>query len=54
MEMKNLQTVSTLNQQTNQIKNVFKFIQKTIETLSAYKEQFQGQLNIEMMIQTEM
>ena len=50
METKNLQTASILNgvQQTNQIKSVLKFIQKTMETLSTYEKQFQGQLDIEM------
>ena len=43
MESKNLQTASILNgsQQTNQIKNVLEFIQKTMETLSTYAKQFQ-------------
>ena len=35
-------------QQTKQIKNVLEFIQKTMETFSAYEKQFQGQLDIEM------
>ena len=50
METKNLQTASILNgvQQTNQIKSVLKFIQKTMETLSTYEKQFQWQLDIEM------
>ena len=39
MESKNLQTASILNggQQTDQIKNVCEFIQKTMETLSTYE-----------------
>ena len=55
MESKNLQTASILNggRQTNQIKNVLEFIQKAMETMSTYKKQFQGQLDIEMT-QTEM
>ena len=55
METKILRKASILNegQQTNQIKNVLEFIQKTMETFSAYEKQFQGQLNIEMT-QTEM
>ena len=50
METKNLQIASILNggQQTNQIKNIFKFIKKTMETLSTYKTKFQGQLDVEM------
>ena len=42
MATKNLQTASILNggQQTNKIKNVFKFTQKTMETLSIYEKQF--------------
>ena len=50
MEPKNLQMASFLKggQQTNQIKNVLEFIQKTMETLSTYERQFQGQLDIEM------
>ena len=50
MEKKNLQIASILNggQQTNQIKNILKFIQKTMETLSTYRKQFQGQLDVEM------
>ena len=47
MESKNLQIVNG-GQQTNQIKNVLEFIQKTMETLSTYERQFQGQLDIEM------
>ena len=55
METKILRKASILNegQETNQIKNVLEFIQKTMETFSAYEKQFQGQLNIKM-IQTEM
>ena len=55
METKNFQTASILNggQQTNQIKNVIEFIQKTMETLSIYEKQFQGQLDTEMT-QTKM
>ena len=37
-----------LHLESNQIKNVLEFIQKTTETLSAYEKQFQGQLDIEM------
>ena len=50
MDSKNLQIVFILNggQQTNQIKSVLEFTQKTIETLSTYEQKFQGQLNIEM------
>ena len=50
METKSLQIASILNggQKTNQIKNILKFIQKTMETLSTYKKQFQGQLDVEM------
>ena len=42
MATKKLQTASILNggQQTNKIKNVFKFTQKTMETLSIYEKQF--------------
>ena len=48
MATKDLQTASILNggQHTKQIKNVLEFIQKTMETLSAYEKQFQGQLDI--------
>ena len=55
MYTKILQTKSILNggQQTDQIKNVLEFIQKTMETLSTYKKQFQAQLDIDMT-QTEM
>ena len=55
METKNFQTASILNggQQTNQIKNVIEFIQKTMETLSIYEKQFQEQLDTEMT-QTKM
>ena len=50
MKTKNLQTASILNggQKINQIKNVLEFIQKTMQILSIYKKQFQGQLDIEM------
>ena len=49
MGSKNLQTTFILNedQQTNQIRNVFEFIQKAMEKLSIYKKQFQEQLDIE-------
>ena len=50
MDSKNFQTTFILNgdQQTNQIKNVFEFIQKPMEKLSTYEKQFQEQLDIEM------
>ena len=50
MESKNLQMASFVNggQQTNQIKNILEFTQKTMETLSTYERQFQGQLDIDM------
>ena len=50
MESNNLQTASILNggQQTNQIKKIHEFVQKTMETFSTYEKQFHGQLDIEM------
>ena len=50
MESKNLQKTSIYNggQQTKEMKNIFQFIQKTMETLSNYKSRFQGQLDIDM------
>ena len=41
------------DQQTNQVKTVLEFIQKSMETLSTYEKEFQGQLDIEMA-QTKM
>ena len=48
MDSENLQTVPILNggKQTNDIKNVLEFIRKTMATLSTYKKEFQGQLDI--------
>ena len=55
METKKLQMVFIINgdQQTNQVKNVLEFIEKSVETLSTYEKEFQGQLDIEMT-QTKM
>ena len=50
MESKKLQKTSIYKggPQTKEVKNVLEFIQKTMETLSTYERQFQGQLDIEM------